>query len=393
MRNIVTMCNQIKNYTWGDPCLLHDLFGVPNPNNEPQAEMWMGAHPAGSSFVTKGSKTLQLHDIIAKNPMVILGESNTVKFNDCLPYLFKILAVKKPLSIQVHPNKEQGFVGYARENLLEIPLDAPERNYRDPNGKPELLYALSSFSLLCGFRPLDEIKRLLCILTPRIFAELELAELTLKSLFAKIISMTDTQTATALAETLQNADQLGDRLVIDWIRRLAVEFSGDIGVIMPAMLNPVILKEGQAIAVPPRMPHAYLHGLGLELVGNSDNVLRCALTPKHKDLQELLNVTEFVPRSQPLVEPKALNPQEMEYYVDQGSFVLNKIFMPVQGQVYHHKLHGPEILLCTQGKFQITRQGRKTPMDIRQGQSVFVSYGVGGYNLKGQGAIFKVMVI
>ena len=389
MRNIVYLQNQVQNYVWGDTHTLHDLYEVSNPDNLPQAELWLGAHPKNSSKVQKGRKLLTLTDLIAKDPVSALGESNALKYNDKLPFLFKVLAVEKPLSIQVHPNEEQAFVSFARENLLEVPLDAPNRNYVDDNGKPEMLYALTPFWLMCGFRELDAIKAHLAILIPRFFMEQDLAHADYRKLFSALMQLDSRQKTSVIEKALQNANKLDDHDISQWITALAQEYPDDIGILMPAVLNLVQLQPGEALYLAPRTLHCYLKGAGLELMGNSDNVLRCALTPKHIDLAELGIITAFESQPPVYLKPNAASALETTFAQAGGDFMLSAINMPVNGQIYYQKLAVPEILLCAEGKFTVTRYGHKTGLVLKRGQSMFVAYDVGGYTLRGQGLIYK----
>lgn len=389
MRNIVYLQNQVLNYAWGDKHTLHDLYEVPNPDNLPQAELWLGAHPKNSSKVQKGSKLVALADIIANNPEGVLGQSVALKYENKLSFLFKILAVEKPLSIQVHPNKKQASVSFARESLLEVPLDAPNRNYVDDIGKPEMLYALTPFWLMCGFRELDAIKAHLAVLIPRFFMEQDLAHADYKNLFNILMQLDTQQKSTVLEKALQNAVKLEDKDIAQWIQNLSQEYPNDIGILMPAILNLIQLSPGEAIYVAPRTLHCYLKGAGLELMGNSDNVLRCALTPKHIDLAELGIVTAFTHQPPAYLKPNALSALETTFTPIRGGFMLSVINMPISGQIYHQKLAVPEILLCAEGKFTVSRYGHKTGLVLKRGQSMFVSHDVGGYTMHGQGLVYK----
>lgn len=389
MRNIVYLQNQVLNYAWGNKHTLHNLYETPNPDNLPQAELWLGAHHKNSSKVQKGRKLLSLTELIAKNPESALGESNALKYENKLPFLFKILVVEKPLSVQVHPNKEQASVSFARENLLEIALEALNRNYVDDNGKPKMLYSLTPFWLMCGFRELDVIKTYLAILIPRFFMEQDLAHADYKKLFNVLMQLNGQQKALVLEKALQNASKLEDQNIAQWILKLSKEHSDDIGVLMPAILNLVQLQPGESLYLAPRTLHCYLNGVGLELMGNSDNVLRCALTHKHIDLNELGIVMSFESQPPVYLKPNVLSALETIFAPTCGSFMLSVINMPINGQIYHQKLAVPEILLCANGKFTVSRYGHKTGLSLKRGQSMFVSHDVGGYAIHGQGLIYK----
>lgn len=156
MRKFFPMTNVIQHYAWGSTSSINQLFDIKNPSAEPQAEVWMGAHPNGCSTVGYGEHATKLSTLIDCNHRLFLSEQIANRFGE-LPYLFKILAAEKALSIQVHPNKAQAERGFAVEQQQGIPLDAANRNYKDPNHKPELVYALTSYQAMNGFRSIDQI--------------------------------------------------------------------------------------------------------------------------------------------------------------------------------------------------------------------------------------------
>lgn len=389
MRNIVYLQNQVLNYAWGDRHTLHDLYEVPNPDNSPQAELWLGAYLKNGSKVQKGTKLRTLAELIAKNPPGALGERIALKYDGKLSFLFKVLAIEKPLSIQVHPNRKQASVSYARENLLDVPLDAPSRNYVDETGKPKMIYALTSFELMCGFRELDEIKAHLAVLVPRFFMERNLAQADYKSLFNALMQLEAPQKANLLEKALQNIAKLEDQDIAQWILNLSRDYPNDIGILMPAILNLVRLAPGKALFVAPRTLHCYLQGACQELMANSDNILRCALTDKHIDLSELNIITAFESQPPVLIKPDVLSALETTFTPPRGGFMMSVINMPVAGQIYHQKRSMPEILLCAKGKFTVSRFGHKTGLVLKRGQSMFVSHDVGGYSIHGQGLVYK----
>lgn len=389
MRNIVYLHNQVLNYAWGDRHTLHDLYAVPNPDNAPQAELWLGAYLKNSSQVQKGRRLRTLTELIAKNPAGALSENTALKYDNKLSFLFKVLAVEKPLPVQVHPNRKQASISYARENLLEVSLDAPNRNYVDETGKPKMIYALTPFELMCGFREMDEIKTHLAVLIPCFFMEKNLAQADYKSLFNALVQLEAPQKAVLLAKALQSVAKLADQDIARWILSLSQNYPNDIGILMPALLNLVRLAPGEALYIPPRTLHCYLQGAGLELMGNSDNVLRCALTDKHIDLSELNIITRFKNQPPVQIKPDILSALETTFTPPRGGFMLSAINMPVAGQIYHQKRAMPEILLCAKGKFIVSRYNHKTGLILKPGQSMFVSHGVGGYSLHGQGLVYK----
>lgn len=389
MRNIVYLHNQVLNYAWGDRHALHDLYAVPNPDNAPQAELWLGAYHKNSSQVQKGNKLRALTELIAKDPARALGQSTALKYDNKLSFLLKVLTVENPLPVQVHPNKKQASISYARENLLEVPVDAHNRNYVDETGKPKMIYAQTPFALMCGFRELDEIKTHLAVLIPRFFMEQNLAQADYKSLFNALVQLETPQKATLLEKAVQNVAKLADQDIAHQILSLSQNHPNDIGILMPALLNLVRLAPGEALFIPPRTLHCYLQGACLELMGNSDNVLRCALTDEHIDLNELNIITSFKNQPPVLIKPDILSALETTFTPPRGGFMMSTINMPVAGQIYHQKRAMPEILLCAKGRFIVSRYNHKTGLILKPGQSMFVAHGVGGYSIHGQGLVYK----
>lgn len=393
MRNIVFLQNQITNYPWGDPNTLNELYGVENKAGLSQSELCMGANAVCGSFVQKGRKYLSLGEIVEKNPEAVLGQENALKYNSYLPYLFKVVVVDKPVGVQVNPNAEQAFVGHARENLLEVALNDPKRNYVDPFGKPEIIYAVKPFWLMYGFRPLDEIKANLAVLTPRFFMEHDLAHADLKTLFKLLLGLSGEAKRLVLEKALQNLPKLNNATINCWITKLSGDYSDDIGILMPALLNLVYLEAGQALYVAPRVVNCFLQGVALSLSGNSRNLLRCALTQNHMDIDEFSVVTAFESTVPKLIESGTVSALETAYKHMDVDFGLSVINMPVDGQIFNQKTAVPEIIFCAEGRFTVTRHGHKTGLVLKRGEAMFVSYSVGGYNIKGQGLIYKAALV
>ncbi|HKC29826.1 MAG TPA: mannose-6-phosphate isomerase, class I, partial [Jatrophihabitans sp.] len=278
----------LRRYNWGSPTAIPRLLGM-EPDGRPVAELWFGAHPDDPAFAPAHGSTLD--QLIAAEPQRLLGAEVVERFGPRLPYLLKVLAADKALSIQVHPNREQAREGFAREDAAGIPRDAPERNYRDDNHKPELLCALTPFDALCGFRPVAETQQLL--------ASLDVAELAfvadalrgpdpLRAAFTALLTHPDPAPIVA-AVRARVADATDGPA---YAARLAAQDApDDVGVALTLLLNYVRLEPGEAIFLGAGNVHAYLRGTGVEIMANSDNVLRCGLTSKHVDVPELLKIT------------------------------------------------------------------------------------------------------
>lgn len=284
----------IRPYAWGSRTAIPALLGIP-PTGEPAAELWYGAHPGDPSRV--GDSTLD--KLIGVEPERMLGASVVRNLGPQLPFLLKVLAAETALSIQVHPNLAQARAGYAAEDALGLPRDAPYRNYKDANHKPELLCALSEFDALCGFRPVGETLRLLDALELAWLRDV-LARDGLRVAFTALLSLDEpaplVEAVVAGLPRLAESEwaQLGDALT-----RVAREFPGDAGIAVALLLNFVRLAPGEAIYLAPGNVHSYLSGSGVEILANSDNVLRCGFTPKHVDVAELLQITDFAELAEP----------------------------------------------------------------------------------------------
>ena len=277
----VEITNEPRDYAWGSTTLIPELLGV-EPDGHPHAELWFGTHPGSSSRLVGRDGDLR----------EIAGE---------LPFLLKILAAASPLSLQAHPATAQAQEGFARENAAGIPIDAPHRNYKDPHAKPEMIYALSDgFRALCGFRPVAQTRTVLDEGRPGLFPELR-SDADLQPLFEWLLSGHPDVAAAVSQITTVAVDAPGESWAT--VRLLAEHYPGDPGIAISLLLHTIVLGRGEALYLPAGNIHAYLSGLGVELMGPSDNVLRCGLTPKHVDVPELLRVVDFAPIADPRIAP------------------------------------------------------------------------------------------
>ena len=294
MAELYKLENEIKKYAWGSPDMIPHLMGKTNPKRESWAELWMGIHPGGPSKTTIQGKT------------VLLSEITT------LPFLFKFLAAESPLSIQAHPNTAQAKEGFERENKAEIPLSAAERNYRDPNHKPEIICALSPFTAMAGFREKAETAELLSKVngTENLRSALKEGYLSfLSALFGlseterKILNESVLKAADREMSAMDDPSHDKESLPVFFCGKLARLYPNDPGILSPLYLNVINLKPFQALFLPAGILHAYIHGLAMECMANSDNVLRGGLTPKHIDLKELFSILNFDPFIPELLDP------------------------------------------------------------------------------------------
>ena len=271
-----------------------DALGIANPGGGPLAEIWMGAHPSAPSTAIVDGSRVGLDELVRRDPAAALGPKVLEKLGPTLPFLFKVLSAGTPLSIQAHPSKRKAQLGYERENLGGIPVDAAERNYRDPNHKPEMAVALTRFELICGFRPVAEIIANMRLAAPGEFerslerlerdpsrVELSVFFYGLVSADARSRSSLLDSAAKKIAEALDAGSVPADRAdAFRWVLKIMEFFPGDVGAIMPLILNHVVLEPGQAAFIAPGELHAHLTGTCLEIMANSDNVIRGALTPE-----------------------------------------------------------------------------------------------------------------
>lgn len=398
MKTIGLLENKVQHYAWGSPTSIPKLLGQENPSGRPWAELWMGAHPKAPSLVNYEDRWISLKELIEQHPQAMLGSRTAARFNNTLPYLFKVLAVAKPLSIQAHPNLQQAKAGFARENRQGIALDAPHRNFKDDNHKPECICALSEFYALCGFRNIRNIVAMLSESCPQgLAAELENLKKNsssrgLRQFFMALMNMDSKHRKRVIDETLQNLDNFSDPSLEYWIRRLATEYPTDIGILSPMLLNLVYLQPGQALFLPPGELHAYLQGLGIELMANSDNVLRGGLTLKHIDLPQLANVAHFKPQSIHFLATAESGKNEKIYFCPAEEFVLSAVFVSRHRCYESSTSRSIEILFCTDGKATIKDCGSGNTLKINKGNSIMIPAAVKRYALGGQAVFYKAAV-
>ena len=399
MKNIGILNNTVQEYEWGSYTAIPELLGNDSPANTPQAELWMGAHPKAPSKVKLNGEWMSLMKLIEKNPKDILGKVVAEKYNNRLPYLFKVLAAAKPLSIQAHPSLAQAKEGFIMENSLGIPLDANNRNYKDDNHKPECICALTFFWALNGFRKISGILALLEKICPQgLKSDLnnlrgEPNSLGLKKFFQAIMTMGRAQQNQIIADAIINAQKFTeDDQAYKWMIDLHNEYPADIGVFSPILLNLICLKPGQAMFLPAGELHAYLDGVGIELMANSDNVLRGGLTPKHVDVPELLNVLNFEERELDILSPIESNECERIYSSRAEEFVLSVITLKRDLTCYSPTNRSVEILLCTDGEAIITDLGNNDKLAFDRGKSIIIPSAVKKYCIEGNATLYKAAV-
>jgi mannose-6-phosphate isomerase, class I len=379
MKSLYMLENPIQPYPWGSTDGICKFTGIQNPDHRPMAELWMGAHPGASSRIASlaAGETVSLESFIAESPVETLGKECVERFGRKLPFLFKVLSAAHPLSLQVHPSKQQAHEGFLRENG-HIPLFSPERNYKDDNHKPELLMALEHFVGLCGFRPPRE--------TAELFSRLQDSELrdaadilsntaSYTDFLSRLFNVTDAEKNRTIASVKRSAKAFSetdatprDRYVWQLVNEFASQYPLDSGILAPLFLNLVILEPGEAIYIPTGVMHSYIRGTGLELMAVSDNVLRCGLTPKHVDTRELLSILEPSPYTPGILNPSVSNGAAI-YRTPCSEFQLSVIDTRTESAAI--TANTPSICIVAEGELNVeTTDGEACT--IHKGTSFFI---------------------
>ena len=375
---LVRLSGEVKNYDWGSRNLIQDHFHLGEPEKA-VAEVWFGTQPGGESIAAESGKPLS----------ELIGAK--------LSFLAKFLAAGSPLSIQVHPTKAQAKAGFAREQALGLEISDPIRNYRDQNHKPEILVAVSAFSALCGFRPLSELQEIFLA-----FSESEerfgllAAELAsgarVQEIFTELLE--DTELVARFSNSVGESDSIGeDQPLAQAARDLALSLlekhPGDTGVMVSLMLNHLVLEPGEAIFLPAGNLHAYLSGLGVEVMAASDNVIRGGLTSKHIDRAELLNITDFQELLEPLVKPVKLAEGFFEYQADSSEFRIYLAELTGSNLLADLDLPSGALVMCTAGEVAVSTSLEEREV-LGKGNVVYLSEAK-KFSLSGSGSAFVVL--
>jgi mannose-6-phosphate isomerase len=384
---VVRLQNTIRDYAWGSRTAIPELTGV-EPDGKPQAEVWMGAHESAPSVLPSGDS---LYDVVSAGPSDVLGEETAERFEGRFPFLAKLLAAAQPLSIQAHPSREQAIDGYARDEADGIPRDAADRNYKDAWPKPEILIALEPFDALVGFRPLEATVALLDALQPTGFEELTdlLRDGKLREAFTQFMS-SDRDSLRPLVAALAEActSYAGEAFAMEreTIARLCEDFPDDPGVLAALLLNRVRLERFEAVYLPAGNVHAYLRGLGFEVMANSDNVLRGGLTSKHVDVPELVSVVDFEPLADPVLTATPAADGVSAYETGCEYFAVHRV--DLDGAERTVDGVGPRIICCVAGT--VDAVGKESAVTLSTGQSAFATGPEGPCILRGSGTAFVV---
>ena len=377
---IYRLTGQVQHYAWGGRNYIASLIGLNSAKDQPCAEWWLGAHPSAPSEIENASNKQSLIEFLSQNPTA-LGQASRQQFGDELPYLLKILDVEKPLSIQLHPTKDQAEKGFEAENAKGVSLTDNTRTYKDRNHKPEMMIALSDFWLLHGFKTKSQI---LATLNARPSLQ-PLAEKLGTQNFAEFyadVMLADQSTLAnwllPIIETNQQPYQKGG-LALDnpdyWVLYTmeAMEISPeklDAGLVCFYLFNIVHLKEGEGIFQDAGIPHAYLRGQNVELMACSDNVIRGGLTPKYVDIVELLKIVDCREVTPKIISAAPQNQSEFTYKTPVNDFALAQIRVEPEKHTKVN-LQSAGILLVMQGELKI--QEKSTALTLKQGESAFIT--------------------
>lgn len=388
------LTNGLKYYDWGSTTDIPGFLGT-EPDGRPVAELWMGAHSSMPSRVAGGRTLAQF---ISENPHGALGQRVLDEFGPRLPYLFKLLAAARPLSLQVHPNLEQARAGFARENDEGVALNAPERSFRDDQHKPELLYAITRFEGLSGFRKPQRILDLLTGLDGVLPEEIRAAlssdptSAGIRTAFEHSLAARDRVSQEDIEVTVRScearlaagADPASQR-AFGTVVALAHWYPGDPGAVASLMLNHCTLEPGDAMFVPAGVVHAYLTGFGLEVMASSDNVLRAGLTHKQVDVDALLECTVYgnVSPTRPALVPGARGKPGV-IRAGAQEFSLAVVNPVPSAQTIYATQDGPRTVLCTRGTLAV-RSLSGVELALTQGDSVFVPDSSGRLEFRGNG--------
>lgn len=382
--------NVLRDYAWGSTTAIASLLGRPE-SGRPEAELWIGAHPDSPSVAhlpEDGSRS-PLDALISSDPEHFLGAESVSAFGPRLPFLAKLLAAAQPLSLQVHPSLEQAREGFARENEAGIDPHAAHRNYKDDNHKPEMILALTPFEALCGFRPAAEARKILQHVAAAFHGGGQAPELlrallddldgpdegaALRRAFERLITGgTDVaeETALVVAALVSGAPLEPYQAELGTAISLNEKYPGDPGVLISLLLNRISLKPGQAVYLPAGNVHAYLHGLGVEVMASSDNVLRGGLTPKHVDVPELLRTIDFHPVAVPMLDAEKTVLDQDIFRPPFREFQLQRIELgPDTGPVPLAQA-GPAVIIVVAGDVYL--DSPKGDLQLSRGGSAFIA--------------------
>ena len=387
-----------QSYDWGSTTAIPEMLGLES-DGAPWAEQWYGAHPAGPTRLADGRS---LAALLASDPGRLLGEDVVRRFGPQLPFLLKVIAPDRALSLQVHPSLDQAVRGFERENTAGLAPDSPVRNFKDPNHKPEMVLALTRFEAVAGFRaprraaevlggldsPLARRMRRTLRLNPTRFG--------IRQAFTELVSTDTRPQAAEMAELVAEISQRlaegrsPSRRVDANVVEMARAFPHDPGIAAALLLNPVTLRRGEALFVPAGSVHAYISGLGVEVMASSDNVLRAGLTTKHVDVPAMLACVDYVAAPPVRPAPEYLSRATRAYYAPVDDFeLLVTTVVPQDGRVPVPG-RGPRILLGLEGTTTVTTSAGGA--ELSRGRALFVGADERALAVEGEGSLVQADV-
>lgn len=379
----------LQHYVWGGHDYLPTLLNVPKEPQQYYAEWWLGAHSSAPSMIEDNAQAIPLNQFLQAHPKA-LGQRSIAEFGEELPYLLKILDVKKPLSIQLHPTKAQAEIGFEKENAANVALNAPTRTYKDRNHKPEMMIALSDFYLLHGFKPQAAILQ-----TLRAYPSLQpladkLQAMDLHQFYAMVMQASQSELSAWLQPIIDKQkvafekDELGldnpDYWLLYTMQAMEIpESKLDAGLMCFYLFNIVHLRQGEGIYQDAGIPHAYLRGQNIELMACSDNVIRGGLTPKYVDIHELLQIVdcrEVVPQ---IIPPAPEDKKAFTYQTPAKDFALERLLLNAD-EANTYIAESAQILMLMQGEAKLQAEGKE--IILKQGESAFIEAAT-SYQLQG----------
>ena len=387
--SVYSLTGVVRPYAWGSRTVIAELQGRPAPTAEPEAELWLGAHPGDPATVATPGGPVSLDTLITEDPKGQLGEAVLDTFGPRLPYLLKVLAADSPLSLQAHPDLAYAKLAFARQ---EADPSLP-KNYTDANHKPEMLVAITPFEALCGFRSpavaADAIESFGIAALAPVVASLRAGDL--RTAVQTLLTWPADDRTALIDAVVASASASGDpssALAAD----LAGHYPGDPGVLVALLLNHVRLQPGEAIWMPAGNLHAYLRGAGVELMAASDNVLRGGLTPKRVDVGELLNVLRFEVLDDPILHGTPVAPGIATWSVPVPDFELLRIDLDGTRAPTEIPATGPRIILAVSGDVFVGEAVDGTPIELTAGTAAYAPADAGAVKVAGTGQVFVAAV-
>jgi mannose-6-phosphate isomerase len=387
-----------RSYDWGSATSMFEFLGA-EPDGLPFAELWLGAHPTGPATAETPTGDASLDEIIEADPATHLGQKVQAQFGR-LPYLLKLLAPARPLSMQVHPSPEMAKAGFHEEETRGVPLTDPARSFKDEHHKPEMVYALSRFEGLVGFRTKTQVQKLLSRLNGPATGALDAlsstaaADDSLQNALRQLLQLNSTDVEHVVAACRELAATSSDpteRTAYDTVDELARFYPGDVGAVVSLLLNRIVLEPGQLVFLGDRIPHAYLSGFGLELMANSDNVLRLGLTSKHIDSDAMLDALDFTSSGYE-VESAANGTATHVFAPPVSEFALSITRSDIAGGLLTLPGTGPRVLIATEGTVRATTDGEPQGLKLNRGESIFVPAAHGPVMIDGSGTVAQAFV-